>query len=59
MQKSAFECYVDEARQSRLVVRLTGIAGVNDSIRIYYPQNDVYDIGKGVADIYSQGNVFV
>ncbi len=59
VQKSAFECYVDEARQKRLVSKLTGIAGENDSIRIYYPQDDVYDIRKGDIDIYSQGNVFV
>ena len=45
VQKSAFECYVDEERLSRLSRRLHAIHGENDSIRIY-SNCECYDVGK-------------
>ena len=60
IQKSAFECYVDDSRLSRMIVKIQKVTGENDSVRIYSPSKSVFDIGKGEdVKMYSQGMVII
>jgi len=59
VQKSAFECYVDEQRLSRMTAKLNKLIGEEDSIRIYTPAGKVFDVGdRSEIDLYSQ-SVFI
>ena len=54
VQKSAFECYVDDDRGSKLLLRLKKCVGQNDSIRVYRANSSCFDIGKNRdVDLYS------
>ncbi len=44
VQKSAFECYVDDGRYRNLVARLNGLVGEKDSIRIYSTASECFEV---------------
>lgn len=60
IQKSAFECYLDEGRLSAMIDHLRQIIGKQDSIRIYKPNKGVFVVSENrETDLYSQGTVIV
>ena len=59
VQKSAFECYLDERRMDSLRKQLQKIAVKEDNIRIYYLNGRYYDACKGTESVTYKTELFI
>ncbi len=60
VQKSAFECYLDDSGLNKLIDRIRRIIGEDDSIRVYNPGGMCYDlVADKYVELYSPKTVIV
>ena len=59
VQKSAFECHLDDQRLDALRKQLDRIAVEDDSIRIYYLKGKYYDARSGTEAVTYRSELFI
>lgn len=60
VQKSAFECYIDDAALPKLKKELKRLIGTEDSIRFYSGCDYCFDIGKNSPiEMYSSNVILL
>ena len=59
VQRSAFECYVDDARLTRLTKRLRKIISDDDNVRLYYTDRSCLDVGRGNEEEFYSSRVVI